>query len=205
MRPLLLVIVAVLLAACPSAPRPILTDLPQTRSSYRYVTVNKQEASSVEAILDREAIVTRFADGERIAYVMRDADATDLVRDRFPLRSLDKATLVVRVARTSDINGWGVGVNGEIHRTQTLELDLSKPQLADAFALLQELHTSPLATIERVWPNSLDTIETPNEVTLFERGYVVDVAATLVTGNPFDRETRVRLYGMTSRSSYRAL
>jgi hypothetical protein len=204
MRQLLLVAIVALLSACPSAPRPILTDLPQTRSEYNFVTVNKAEASNVEARLDRAAIVTRYADDGRIAYVVRAVDARR-VRDQLPLRALDRATLVVRVARRSDINGWGVGVNGEVHRTKTLELDVDGRRLANAFTLLQELHTSPLQTIERVWPHSLDSIETPKEVALFETGYVVDVEATLVTGNPFDRETRVQLYGMSTRSGYRAL
>jgi hypothetical protein len=205
MRQLVLVALVAVLSACPSAPRPILTDSPQARSAYHFVTVNKAEASNVEAMLERAAIVTRYSDHGRVAYVVRDTDATKPVRDQLALRSLDKATLVVRVARTSDINGWGVGVNGEVHRTRTLELDLGTRQLASAFTLLQELHTTPLETIERVWPHSLDSIETPKEVALFERGYVVDVEATLVTGNPFDRETRVQLYGMSTRSGYRAL
>ena len=120
-------------------------------------------------------------------------------------KSLDKATLVVRIARVSDIIGWGTEVNGEVHRSTELELEFPKAQLPQAFTMLQQLETSPLEAIASVWPTSLAAIQTNKEVSLFERGYVVDVDAKLITGNPFDAATQVTLYRTQKRSGYFAL
>jgi hypothetical protein len=195
------------LGGCPSAPRPILTDQIQAKSSYRYVAVRKgsDQAKTIETMVDRSQIVARFAKGDRVSYVVRDGVATRPLFERVPFQSLDKATLVVHVARVSDINGWGTEVNGEVHRDDTLRLDLGKRDLADAFTILQKLETAPLEAIESVWPGRLGPVTTPKTVAMFERGYVVDVDAQLVTGNPFDAETRVALYGLAKQTGYTRL
>ena len=193
-----------ILCGCPSGPRPILTDLPQTAGGYRYVAVDDESdfASTIETMLDREAIVARYADDGRVAYVVRDEEQAAPLFDRVPFKPLDKATLVVRVMRVSDINGWGVEVNGEVHRDATLRLAFGHGDLARAFALLQQLHTAPLDTLAKVSPDSLARVSVPKAVAMFERGYVIDISAELVTGNPFDVETRVPLYGMAQRTGY---
>jgi hypothetical protein len=205
MRHLLLVSFLAFLGACPSAPRPILTDLPQRPSSYRYVAASSDQAKTIEAFLAREAIVARFAHQGRVAYVVRDGAATKPLFDKVPFRALDKATLVVHVARVSDINGWGTEVNGEVHRDTTLRLDFSRAELARAFALLQRLETDPVAAVSAAWPNSLAQVDSSRAASIFERGYVIDVRAELVTGNPFDKETRVPLYRTAKRTGYTTL
>jgi len=204
MRTLLFILALTTLAACPSAPRPILTDAHETRSSYRFTSVDKRSdaATTIETMLGREAIVARYSDHNRVAYVVRDDAASQPLFARVPFRSLDKATLVVHVARVSDINGWGVEVNGEVHRDATLRLAFGHGDLARAFALLQQLHTAPLDTLARVSPDSFARVSVPKAVAMFERGYVIDVSTELVTGNPFDAETRVPLYGMHQRTAY---
>jgi len=205
MRTLLFVFALATLAACPSAPRPILTDAHETRSSYRYTSVDKRSdaATTIETMLGREAIVARFSDHGRVAYVVRDDAATQPLFARVPFRSLDKATLVVRVMRVSDINGWGVEVNGEIHADNELRASFDAANVSEAFELLQRLELDPWQTIEETWPGALSKVASREQITLFERGFVVDLDAVLMTGNPFDVETHVPLYGTWKRSPYR--
>ena len=203
MTHLLFVSLIAFLAGCPSAPRAILTDQTQTRAAYRYTAVHtkSEEAKTIDTQLAREQIVTRYATGDHTAYVVHDHAKTKPVLDRVPFQSLDKATIIVRLARVSDINGWGVDVNGEVHRATTVQLEFPKTRLADAFTLLQKLETAPLEAIASVWPTSLAEIQA-KPVGWYERGYVVDVDAQLVTGNPFDKDTHVTLYRAQKRSGY---
>jgi hypothetical protein len=198
MKLLLLASTIATLAACPSAPRAILTDQTQA-GAYRYTAVNTKsdQAKTIDTQLAREQIVTRYATGDRTAYVVNDRAAT---KQQF--QSLDKAVLVVHLSRVSDINGWGVAVNGEVHRATTVKLEFPKARLAEAFTLLQKLETAPLETIASVWPTSLAAIQSTKRVGWFETGYVVDVDARLLTGNPFDADTQVTLYRTQKRSGY---
>ena len=205
MRHLFLCVLLVILCGCPSGPRPILTDLPQTAGGYRFVAVDDDSdfVSTIETMLDREAIVARYADDGRVAYVVRDEEQAAPLFDRVPFKPLDKATLVVRVMRVSDINGWGVEVNGEIHADNELRASFDAANLSEAFELLQRLELDPWQTIEETWPGALSKVASREQITLFERGFVVDLDAVLMTGNPFDVETHVPLYGTWKRSPYR--
>lgn len=201
MHHLLLASIIAFLAGCPSAPRPILTDQTQTKSSYRYTVVDTRSshAKAIDTQLARDQIVTRYATGNRTVYVVHDRAA---LRDPRSFQALDRATLVVRLSRVSDINGWGVDINGEVHRATTVQLEFHRARLAKAFTLLQKLETAPLEAIASVWPTSLADLQSTTPVGWYERGYVVDVDARLVTGNPFDAETQVTLYRTQKRSSY---
>jgi hypothetical protein len=197
MKQLLLASILALLAACPSPSRSILTDQAQSKSTYRYTAVNTKSDQAKAIDAQREQIVTRYQTGDRTAYVVPGSSKTEV-----PMQSLDKATLVVHVARVSDINGWGTEVNGEVHRRTTLKLEFPKAKLSTAFTFLQKLETAPLEAIAEVWPTSMAEIQSSKPVGWYERGYVVDVDAQLVTGNPFDTETLVTLYRAQKRSGY---
>jgi hypothetical protein len=201
MKHLLLASIVATVAGCPSAPRAILTDHAQQETSYSYTAV-ATKSDAIGSRVAREQIVTRYATGDRTAYVLENT-ATDGLT--VPFKPLDKATLVVRVSRVSDINGWGTEVNGEVHRFKELKLEFTKAQLPHAFTMLQQLETAPLDTMASVWPTTMEEIQTDKEVSLFERGFVVAVDAKLVTGNPFDAETMVTLYRTQKRSGYFAL
>jgi hypothetical protein len=101
-------------------------------------------------------------------------------------------------SRVSDINGWGTGVNGEVHRRVSKELVFSGKELGDSFQLLRDFERDPLSVLGR-YPDDAGYIY--RSVSAFERGYVVSSGIQLIIGNKWTKDERL-LFADNSESGY---
>ena len=208
MKRLILLVVLAILGGCPGrGPAAILTDQPQARGAYRYIAVDKDSshAKTIETMLDRKQIVSRYAEGgdDRVAYVVHDGQKA--LFDKVPFQPLEKATLVVHVSRVSDINGWGAAIETARSPQAAPPARLRAREPRRRVRAAAAPRDVAAETVAATWSGGLDAVTVKQEVALFEVGYILAVEATLVTGNPFDEATQVSLYGMFQRSGYTRL
>ncbi|MBI5200440.1 MAG: hypothetical protein HY925_02540, partial [Elusimicrobia bacterium] len=100
--------------------------------------------------------------------------------------------------RVSNINGWGVEVNGEVHRAWKETLTFSGKDVGEGLRLIADFGANPEAVLSR-YPEAEAHIR--NIDILFERSYVVDSSIAIRTGHTWTDDEKL-LYADSFRSGH---
>jgi len=104
----------------------------------------------------------------------------------------------LRFSRVSNINGWGVEVNGEEHRIWTETLTFTGKEIGTGLKLIADFGTNPEAVLS-TFPEGEKYIRSAD--VMFERTYVVDSAISVRTGHTWTDDEKL-LYSGSSRSGH---
>jgi hypothetical protein len=80
--------------------------------------------------------------------------------------------------------------------------EFKRDSMPKAIALLQALATNPFDAAKAEAPEAWKNVAQEIQIDATEVGFAVEATAELVTGNPFDANSRMTLYTLTSRSPY---
>ncbi|MBI4347637.1 MAG: hypothetical protein HY553_12340, partial [Elusimicrobia bacterium] len=105
----------------------------------------------------------------------------------------------LRFKRVSDINGWGVEVNGEVHRSWVEDHTFTPEDMAQGLALIAEFGRDPIALLGR-YPDGLKHVMA-GTAAAFERSFVVDSSIQIKTGHEWTDNEKV-LYADSARSGH---
>jgi hypothetical protein len=109
------------------------------------------------------------------------SDAQKATLEKLGFHPVSQASAAVSVRRVSDINGYGTGVNGEVHHSfnYSLQVNEGRSPFLDPAGGLSAFLNSPLATTEKILKEQYQALFAYESVAMFERGFVGKLQVTL--------------------------
>jgi hypothetical protein len=180
----------------------LLTDQPQhPESTYYFATLSKRQGRAVERLVPEGSVITRQSkSGRDWIYIINDPGvATGL--PRFEFKQVDKCEIRVQLHRLSDMAGRGIDA-GEVRRRDSFVREFKGVELVDAVKLLQTIAANPFDAAKKEAPEAWESVAQSTQVDDTEVGFVVSATAEVITGNPFDTNSRMTLYTLEAHSPY---